>query len=154
MCGICGILHFDGQPPSVPILSAMTDCLAHRGPDAGGIHIDGSIGLGHRRLAVLDLSVVGQQPMTNEDGSLWLTYNGEIYNFAAVRTTLQARGHIFRSNTDTEVILHAYEEWGVDCLAQLNGMFAFALWDDRQQRLWLVRDRLGIKPLFYVHGAK
>ena len=129
----------------------MTDSLYHRGPDAGGIQIAGSVGLGHRRLAVIDLSEGGQQPMTNEDRSIWITYNGEIYNFIQVRDILEARGHIFRTVSDTEVILHAYEEWGVDCLARFNGMFAFALWDTRRQRLWLVRDRLGIKPLFYLY---
>jgi len=151
MCGICGVLHFDGQPPSSEVLSAMTESLRHRGPDAGGIHIDGPAGLGHRRLAIIDLSSAGEQPMVNEDGSLWVTHNGEIYNFAEVRAELQKRGHVFRSATDTEVILHAYEAWGVDCLDRFNGMFAFALWDSVAQRLWLVRDRLGIKPLFYLH---
>ena len=150
MCGICGILNFDGQPTSVELLSSMTDSLQHRGPDARGIHIDGPVGLGHRRLAIIDLSESGQQPMTNEDNSIWITYNGEIYNFVEVRKELQERGHIFRSGSDTEVILHAYETWGVDCLTRFNGMFAFALWDSNIQRLWLVRDRLGIKPLFYL----
>jgi asparagine synthase (glutamine-hydrolysing) len=153
MCGICGVLHFDGQPPSAEVLSAMTNSLYHRGPDAGGIHIDGPVGLGHRRLAIIDLSSAGRQPMTNEDGSLWITFNGEIYNFAELRKELQERGHVFRSATDTEVLLHAYEMWGVDCLARFNGMFAFALWDSLRQRLWLVRDRLGIKPLFYLHRS-
>lgn len=151
MCGICGILHFDGQSPSLELLSTMTQSLRHRGPDAGGVHIEGSIGLGHRRLAIIDLSESGKQPMTNEDDSIWITYNGEIYNFLEVRKELEQRGHIFRSESDTEVILHAYETWGVDCLSRFNGMFAFGLWDSRLQRLWLVRDRLGIKPLFYLH---
>lgn len=151
MCGICGVLHFDGQPPSTEVLSAMTDCLYHRGPDGSGMHVDGPVGLGHRRLAIIDLSSAARQPMANEDSSLWLTYNGEIYNYVELRTELQKRGHAFRSDSDTEVILHAYETWGVDCLDRLDGMFAFALWDSPRQRLWLVRDRLGIKPLFYLH---
>jgi len=153
MCGICGVLHFDGRSPSADLLSAMTDSLFHRGPDGGAIHVDGPAGLGHRRLAIIDLSAAGGQPMSNEDGSLWIVYNGEIYNFAEIRKELQEQGHIFRSATDTEVILHAYEAWGVDCLARLNGMFAFAVWDSLRQRLWLVRDRLGIKPLFYMHRS-
>ena len=150
MCGICGVLHFGGHhQPDTTVLSQMTDSLRHRGPDGGDIYIEGAIGLGHRRLAILDLSTAGKQPMSNEDGSLWLTYNGEIYNFAEIRRDLQRLGHLFRSQTDTEVILKAYAQWGVDCLARFNGMFAFALWDTSWQRLWLVRDRLGIKPLFY-----
>ncbi len=151
MCGICGVLHFDGHPPSMEVLSAMTDSLRHRGPDGEGIYIEGSIGLGHRRLAIIDLSEAGKQPMSNEDHSVWITYNGELYNFFDIRKELEERGHIFRSGSDTEVILHAYETWGVDCLSRFNGMFAFALWDSAIQRLWLVRDRLGIKPLFYLH---
>jgi asparagine synthase (glutamine-hydrolysing) len=151
MCGICGILRFDGQPSSAEVLAEMTNSLYHRGPDDGGLYAEGPAGLGHRRLAVIDPSPAGHQPMANEDRSVWITFNGEIYNFAEIRTELQKRGHIFRSATDTEVILHAYETWGVDCLARFNGMFAFALWDAVRQRLWLVRDRLGIKPLFYMH---
>lgn len=153
MCGICGVLHFDDQLPSPNTLQAMTDVLAHRGPDGGHTYINGPIGLGHRRLSIIDLSSAGIQPMTNEDGSLWVVFNGEIYNFIELKIKLEDRGHIFHSATDTEVILHAYETWGVDCLARLNGMFAFALWDSKRQQLWLVRDRLGIKPLFYLHRA-
>ncbi len=153
MCGICGVFHFDGQQPNVDILTAMTDSLHHRGPDDGKTYIDGSVGLGHRRLAIIDLSSAGVQPMTNEDGTLWIVFNGEIYNFAEIKVELEQLGHIFRSATDTEVILHAYESWGVDCLARFNGMFSFALWDSNQQRLWLARDRLGIKPLFYLHRS-
>jgi asparagine synthase (glutamine-hydrolysing) len=150
MCGICGVLHFDGQTPSIEVLSSMTEVLQHRGPDGSGLHIQGPVGLGHRRLSVIDLSSSGTQPMTNEDGSIWLVYNGEIYNFKELRTQLQQKGHIFRSMTDTEVILHAYETWGVNCLEHFDGMFAFALFDANQQILWLARDRLGIKPLFYL----
>ncbi len=153
MCGICGVLHFDGQRPALDVLQAMTDSLYHRGPDGDGTYIDGPVGLGHRRLSIIDLSSAGTQPMTNEDRSFWVIFNGEIYNFAEIRTELQKRGHVFHSATDTEVILHAYETWGVDCLARFNGMFAFALWDSVRQRLWLVRDRVGIKPLFYLHRS-
>ena len=109
----------------------------------------GQLGLGHRRLAVIDLSLAGKQPMSNEDGTIWITFNGEIYNFREIRLDLEKRGHTFQSNTDVEVVVHGYEEWGVHCLQKLNGMFAFALWDDSHDRLWLVRDRIGVKPLFY-----
>ncbi|MFC1976633.1 asparagine synthase (glutamine-hydrolyzing), partial [Chloroflexota bacterium] len=151
MCGITGLLKFnDNQPISADIIRRMTTILKHRGPDGEGIHIQGPVGLGHRRLAIIDLSDAGKQPMTNEDGSIWLTYNGEIYNFQEIRRMLITKGHQFQSNTDTEVVIHAYEEWGLDCLEKFNGMFAFALWDQKQEQLWLVRDRLGIKPLFYA----
>lgn len=150
MCGIAGILQFDGAPPDEDLLRRMTRVLAHRGPDAEGLHVAGPVGLGHRRLAILDLSPAAQQPLSNEDGSLWLTYNGEIYNFAELRAELTAAGHVFRSRTDSEVVVHAYEQWGVECLSRFNGMFAFGLWDSRRRHLWLVRDRLGIKPLFYA----
>jgi len=153
MCGICGVLHFDGQQPVNKTLCAMTDTLYHRGPDDGHTFISGPVGLGHRRLSIIDLSPAGRQPMTNEDGTLWIVFNGEIYNFAKIKADLEKGGHVFHSATDTEVILHAYETWGVDSLARFNGMFAFALWDSKRRRLWLVRDRLGIKPLFYLHRA-
>jgi asparagine synthase (glutamine-hydrolysing) len=129
----------------------MCDVIAHRGPDGAGVRLDGPIGLGHRRLAILDPSPRGAQPMCNEDGTVWVSYNGEIYNFADLREVLKQRGHLFRSQTDTEVIVHAYEEWGTDCLQRFNGIFAWGLWDGRARRLWLVRDRLGVKPCFYSH---
>jgi asparagine synthase (glutamine-hydrolysing) len=151
MCGIAGILRFDGSSAQPELLQKMTSAIAHRGPDGEGVYLSGPLGLGHRRLAIIDLSSAGRQPMTNEDGSIWVTFNGEIYNFVEIRRELEARGHVFRSATDTEVILHAYEEWGRDCLHRFNGMFAFGLWDERRRGLWLVRDRLGIKPLFYSH---
>jgi len=151
MCGVAGILHFDGAPVDRENLKCMTDSLAHRGPDGQGSFVSGFVGLGHRRLAIIDLSSAGEQPMTNENGTIWITYNGEIYNFQELRRQLQACGHQFKSNTDTEVIIHAYEEWGAACLKRFNGMFAFALWDEKLQRLWLARDRIGIKPLFYCH---
>jgi asparagine synthase (glutamine-hydrolysing) len=149
MCGITGILQLDGSSPSKPILERMTRTLVHRGPDGEGFHIEGPIGLGHRRLSIIDLSSAGTQPICNEDRSIWITYNGEIYNFMQIRSVLQSRGHVFSSHTDSEVIVHAYEEWGVACLQKFNGMFAFGLWDEKKGTLWLVRDRLGVKPLFY-----
>ncbi|MBI1878578.1 MAG: asparagine synthase (glutamine-hydrolyzing) [Chloroflexi bacterium] len=151
MCGIAGILHFDGMAAQADLLKRMTQAIAHRGPDGEGAYLSGPVGLGHRRLAIIDLSAVGAQPLSNEDRTIWVTFNGEIYNFQDVRRKLIERGHQFRSATDTEVIVHAYEEWGTACLQHFNGMFAFGLWDELQRRLWLVRDRLGVKPLFYYH---
>ncbi len=153
MCGIAGILQLDGTAPSRDVLEQMTRTLAHRGPDGEGFHVAGPIGLGHRRLAIIDLSEAGRQPMCNEDRTVWVTYNGEIYNYRDLRGELLARGHAFHSHTDSEVVIHAYEEWGVDCLQKFNGMFAFGLWDGRSKRLWLARDRLGVKPLFYCRLA-
>lgn len=152
MCGISGVLHFNDAPVNPRVLRVMTDVIAHRGPDDSGEYISGPIGLGHRRLAVIDTSPAGKQPMSNEDASIWITCNGEIYNFIDLRDKLIKKGHKFRSASDTEVIVHAYEEWGVDCLRYLNGMFAFGLWDASKQILWLVRDRLGVKPLFYHYA--
>ncbi len=149
MCGIAGLWNRTGEPVSREVIERMTRLLAHRGPDGEGIYVNGPIGLGHRRLAVLDLSPAGAQPMSTPDGRIWITYNGEIFNVQELRQTLEARGYSFRSRTDTEVILYAYQEWGRACLARFNGMFAFALWDADEQMLWLVRDRLGVKPLFY-----
>ncbi|MEW5858700.1 MAG: asparagine synthase (glutamine-hydrolyzing) [Cyanobacteriota bacterium] len=154
MCGIAGVLYFDGTAAQPEIVKPMTDVIAHRGPDGEGIYTSGAVGLGHRRLAILDLSPAGKQPMSNEDGTVWVTFNGEIYNFGEIRRELSDRGHKFRSQTDTEVIVHAYEEWGTDCLKRFNGMFAFGLWDEKKRRLWLVRDRLGVKPLFYCHSSR
>jgi asparagine synthase (glutamine-hydrolysing) len=151
MCGIAGVLHLDGRHADESHVERLTAVLAHRGPDGQGVWVHGPVGLGHRRLAVIDLSAAGRQPMSNEDGAVRVTYNGEIYNFAELRSELELRGHRFRSATDTEVVVHAYEEWGVECVKRFNGMFAFALWDGRRRRLWLARDRLGIKPLFFAH---
>lgn len=150
MCGIAGYLSVTGAPASAQIVAAMTRALAHRGPDGEGVHVDGPVGLGHRRLAILDLSDAAAQPMHAAERRLWITYNGEIFNFWDVRRELEARGHHFTTRSDTEVILAAYLEWGRACLRHLNGMFAFGLWDARTQELWLVRDRLGVKPLFYA----
>jgi len=154
MCGLCGVVDFQGRYSFDEQLSAaMIERLHHRGPDGrGSLTLGGSARLwfGHTRLKIIDLSESGRQPMTNEDGSLWVTFNGEIYNYLELRKPLLTKGHRFTSQTDTEVILHAYEEYGPDCVRQFNGMFAFALWDTRAGRLWLVRDRLGVKPLLYA----
>jgi len=149
MCGICGILHLDDQPVDYDLLESMTSVLTHRGPDDCGYHLDQGLGLGFRRLSIIDLTG-GHQPMSNEDGTVWVVFNGEIYNFRELRATLQQQGHSFRTAADTEVIVHGYETWGEDVVRHLNGMFAFALWDSRRQKLLLARDRLGIKPLFYT----
>jgi asparagine synthase (glutamine-hydrolysing) len=144
MCGIVGFNWHDER-----LIESATAILAHRGPDAGDIYLDDHVSLGHRRLSIIDLSEHGRQPMCNEDGSVWVTYNGEIYNFAELRNVLEAKGHTFKSRTDTEVIVHAYEEYGAECVKRFNGMFAFALWDKNKRELFLVRDRLGVKPLYY-----
>src|SRR2546422_1042093 len=149
MCGIAGKFNFD---PTNPIdrerLVAMTTAVAHRGPDADGFHIGPGIGLGHRRLSIIDLAT-GDQPLANEDRTIWVVFNGEIYNFADIRVDLERAGHRFRTHSDTEVIVHAYEEWGERAVDRFRGMFAFALWDAPRRRLVLVRDRVGIKPLYY-----
>lgn len=150
MCGIAGIFNLDDAPASPVILQRMTDAIAHRGPDGEGHYNDGPLGLGHRRLAILDLSPAGHQPMMLPDGSLILTYNGEIYNFQELRLQLESLGHQFRSRTDSEVVLHAYAQWGAECVSRFNGMFAFALWDRDKRQLFLARDRYGIKPLYYA----
>jgi len=149
MCGIAGVLNTDGAAADAALVQRMTDAIAHRGPDGEGHFVAGPVGLGHRRLAIIDLTDAARQPITNEDGEIWLTYNGEIYNFQALRDQLLALGHRFRSATDSEVVVHAYEEWGDDCVTRFNGMFAFGLWDARRQRLLLGRDRYGVKPLYY-----
>ena len=154
MCGIAGRLNFDhDRAVDRGLIQRMCDVIAHRGPDDAGIWCDGPIGLGHRRLAIIDLSEAGHQPMSNEDGSLWITFNGEIYNFIELRLELEMEGYRFRSNSDTEVILHLYHRDGVDCLQRLRGMFAFAIWDVRQRTLFLARDRVGKKPLCYSADA-
>ena len=151
MCGIAGKYHLDERGAvDRTLLTAMTRTLAHRGPDGEGYYLSGPIGLGHRRLSIIDLEG-GRQPISNEDGTVWVTLNGEIYNFRRLRTELEGRGHRFSTNSDTEAIVHLYEERGIDCVQYLEGMFAFALWDGRRERLLLARDRLGKKPLYYVH---
>ncbi|MFM2062301.1 MAG: hypothetical protein RLZZ507_1971 [Cyanobacteriota bacterium] len=150
MCGIAGIFNYNGEPISPVLLSKMTDAIAHRGPDGEGFYIDSYIGLGHRRLAIIDLSDAGHQPMITKDGRYILSYNGEIYNFQELKVELEALGYQFHSRTDTEVLLYAYAEWGIKALDRLNGMFAFAIWDQQQSELFLARDRYGIKPLYYT----
>src|SRR5712692_1337089 len=160
MCGIVGVLNFKNSsfPVTEPYLIRMRDTMVHRGPDGAGAWIadDGRIGLGHRRLSIIDLSTAASQPMSNEDGTLWVSFNGEIYNHAEIRAELERLGgHRWKTDhSDTEVILHGFEQWGIDVLHHLRGMFAFALWDARSRELWLVRDRIGIKPLYYSlhHG--
>ncbi len=149
MCGIAGIVAFDGQQISTAELKAMTDRMVQRGPDDDGFFTAGSVGLGIRRLSIIDVEG-GHQPLSNEVGDLHLVLNGEIYNHVELRQQLVARGHVFQTVSDAEVVLHLYEEQGIDALAELNGMFAFALYDSRRQALWIARDRIGIKPLFYA----
>ncbi len=150
MCGIAGIYHYKRDRAVDPeLLVRMTDLLTHRGPDDSGVYVAGPIGLGHRRLAIVDLSAAGRNPMPNEDDSLWVILNGEIYNVRERRSEFEARGHRFRSHTDTEMLLHLYEEQGAELVHELRGMFAFALWDAPRRRLIVARDRLGIKPLYW-----
>src|SRR5438309_9983761 len=153
MCGISGFLNRDSaQPADRDLVARMTSVIAHRGPDGSGLHVQGPVALGHRRLAIIDLSSAGAQPMTNEDGTVWITFNGEIYNYLELRSELVARGHVFRSRCDTEVLVHGYEEWGDALPERIAGMFAFAIWDARRKRLFLARDRLGKKPVYYHLG--
>jgi len=149
MCGICGIFDRSGNPIDQGIIGKMMATLRHRGPDGEGRFIDGEVGLGHRRLSIIDVDG-GAQPIGNEDGSLQIVFNGEIYNFVELREELEAAGHKFATRSDTEVIVHAYEQWGKECVRRFNGMFAFALWDSIRRELFLARDHLGIKPLYYV----
>ena len=154
MCGICGKFFFDREASvSEVLVKNMADAIAHRGPDDEGFYISGQIGLGFRRLSIIDLGG-GHQPLSNEDGTVWIVFNGEIYNYQALRRELIAKGHTFRTKTDTEVIVHLYEEYGTDCVQHLRGMFAFAIWDARERALFLARDRVGIKPLYYFVDKK
>src|SRR5215211_589105 len=153
MCGIAGILAFnDAFACDEATVTRMRDVLRHRGPDDAGatVCVDERVALGHRRLSIIDLSHAGHQPMSNEDRTVWITYNGEVYNHAALREELEAKGHVYRSHTDTETILHLYEEEGPACVERLEGMFAFAIWDSRRRELFLARDRLGVKPLYFA----
>lgn len=167
MCGIAGVYNLNGETVPTGLLKAMTDVIAHRGPDGDGFYTEGPVGLGHRRLAIIDLSPAGRQPMANETADLIITYNGEVYNFQELQVELQALGHRFQSKTDSEVVVHAYEEWGEKCVDRFNGMFAFAIYDRRSKtstapdgpqhsggRLFLARDRYGIKPLYYYHDGE
>lgn len=154
MCGICGQLYCDRQRKVQPeTIYRMCESIVHRGPDDQGLHVYGNVGLGSRRLEVIDLET-GHQPMANEDESVWIVFNGEIYNYRSLREELKISGHRFKTKSDTESILHAYEEFGEGCLEKLNGMFALAIWDVPRQRLFLARDRLGIKPLYYYFDGK
>ncbi len=147
MCGICGKLNFDRDNSVNPaVIRGMLDTIRHRGPDDEGTYFAGQVGLGHRRLSIIDLNT-GHQPVSNENGTLWIVFNGEIYNFQELRIFLLSKGHTFTTQTDTEVIVHLYEELGPECLAKLRGMFAFAIWDEGAKTLFLARDRVGIKPL-------
>src|SRR5215831_16874879 len=148
MCGIAGIFNLETRDPvEERDVRQMLSMIRHRGPDQFGIYLDGPVGLGNARLSIIDLSG-GQQPIPNEDGTLWIVFNGEIFNYVELRPELEARGHKFTTTSDTEVLLHAYEEYGPDCLNKLNGQFAFAVWNARDQSLFLARDRLGVRPLF------
>ncbi len=149
MCGITGIFNLNGEPASPVILRKMTDAIAHRGPDGEGFYIDKFLGMGHRRLAIIDPSPAGHQPMISQNQQIVLSFNGEIYNFQEIKAQLVSLGYKFHSKTDSEVILNSWVEWGQDCVIRFNGMFAFAIWDKREQSLFLVRDRYGIKPLYY-----
>lgn len=153
MCGIAGIFNLNGEPVSSVLLRKMTDAIAHRGPDGEGFYIDSFIGLGHRRLAIIDLSPAGHQPMATAHNQYVITYNGEVYNFQELRAELEALGCQFRSKTDTEVVLFAYKEWGAKCLDKFNGHFVFAIWDKTREELFLARDRYGAKPLYYTFAG-
>jgi len=149
MCGICGQFYFkESQPVSIQTLKRMTDSIAHRGPDDEGYHISGSIGLGFRRLSIIDLNG-GHQPMSDREKSVWVIFNGEIYNFQELKKELESYGHVFQTRADTEVIVHGYKQWGTGVLNHLNGMFGFAIWDENKKRLILARDRMGIKVVYY-----
>ena len=154
MCGICGKLNFDrDKAVSRELINSMADTITHRGPDDDGYYVEGAVGFGFRRLSIIDLSG-GHQPLANEDDTVWIVFNGEIYNYQELREFLLTKGHTFKTKTDTEVIVHLYEEFGPACVEKLRGMFAFAIWDKRSEELLLARDRVGIKPLYYHHSAE
>src|SRR5215467_8550528 len=153
MCGIAGFVLRE-QKAQLPLIRAMCDDIRHRGPDDEGFHLDGGTAIGMRRLSIIDLST-GHQPISNEDGTVWIVFNGEIYNYQELRERLIAQGHQFRTASDTETLIHLYEQEGPEGLRKLRGMFAYAIWDSRQRRLFLARDRFGKKPLYYAvlpHG--
>ncbi len=149
MCGIVGVCNLNGEPVPQELLERMRDVMAHRGPDAAGQHREGPIGLAHRRLSIIDLSPAGHQPMTNETGDVHIVYNGELFNYQDIGEELRRLGHIFRSRSDTEVLVHAYEQWGEECVRRFNGQFAFAIWDRKRKRLFIARDKYGVKPLYW-----
>jgi asparagine synthase (glutamine-hydrolysing) len=152
MCGICGVVVTDGPPPDRELVTRMIGRLQHRGPDGSGLYLDDRAALGHTRLAIIDTEG-GAQPLCNEDGTLWISFNGEIFNYVELGEELRRRGHRFRTHSDTEVIVHAWEEWGEGCFTRFNGQWALALWDSRERRLVLSRDRLGVRPLFFTRDA-
>ena len=153
MCGIAGFINTDGAPVDTRLIRRMTDVIAHRGPDGSGYYTRGEVALGHRRLSIIDLDS-GGQPMSNEDDSLWITYNGEIFNHADIRPELEAAGHHYKSHCDTETIVHAYEQWGDQSVTRYRGMFSYAIWDQNHRRLFCARDRLGIKPFYYFWNGR
>ena len=150
MCGIAGIINLNGVPVSKDLVKKMTDSIVHRGPDGEGQYIQENIGLGHRRLSIIDLSEAGKQPMVSYDTNYVISYNGEVYNFKKIKKKLIKLGYEFKSQTDSEVVLNAWSEWGQNCVNFLNGMFAFVIWDKKKKTIFLVRDRYGIKPLYYA----
>jgi asparagine synthase (glutamine-hydrolysing) len=154
MCGIAGILRFVDYKIERSIIQKMSNCLNHRGPDDEGIFCEGNIALGHRRLSIIDLSSAGHQPMFSEDGRYVIVFNGEIYNFQEIKAKLLALRHKFFSHSDTEVVLRSFIEWGEESFSMFNGMFAFAIWDKIKKELFIVRDRFGIKPLYYLNSAQ
>jgi asparagine synthase (glutamine-hydrolysing) len=154
VCGLCGVVSFDRrQSIDRALIERMNDQIKHRGPDDSGYYFNSNVGLGHRRLSIIDLSR-GHQPLANEDDSVWIVFNGEIFNHEELRVELEKQGHIFRTHSDTEAIVHAYEEYGIECPEKLRGMFAFAIWDERERRLLIARDRLGKKPLYYYKNDR
>src|SRR6187397_3008823 len=150
MCGIAGVLDRSGGPVPAELLKAMSDVIAHRGPDGEGQFADGPVGLANRRLAIIDPRPEGDQPMEDATGEFVTTYNGELYNYRELRSELESAGRRFRTQTDTEVVLNAYAEWGAKAVERFNGMFGLAIWDRRRQELFLARDRYGVKPLYYA----
>src|SRR5246500_988388 len=154
MCGICGVFHTDGaRRVERQTLADMNKKIVHRGPDDDCILVEANIGLGMRRLSIIDIQT-GHQPICNEEENVWIVYNGELYNHQELRQDLEARGHRYRTKSDTETIVHLYEEYGRGCVKYLRGMFAFAIWDRRKRKLFIARDRLGIKPLYYWYDGK
>jgi len=154
MCGICGMFYPNRQTHAQrPTLASMNQQIVHRGPDDGGFFVEENVGLAMRRLSIIDIAT-GHQPLSNENENVWIVFNGEIYNHQELRADLEARGHRYRTKSDTETIVHLYEEYGRDCVKHLRGMFAFAIWDRRSRQMFVARDRLGIKPLYYRYDGK
>lgn len=153
MCGIAGIYNLNGKPVEERLLQKMAGAMKHRGPDDEGYYLDRNIGLAHKRLSIIDLSPAGHQPMSNEDKSIWVVHNGEIYNYLELKEELKAKGYLFKTHTDTEVIIYAYQEWGENCLGRFNGMWALAIWDGKEKKLFCSRDRFGVKPFYYYFNG-